>query len=62
MKIADISHYQGDINWDLVRQELGLCIFRASVGQNKDSKYIDNAKNCNLPFGAYHYQQMKAKQ
>ena len=55
MKIADISHYQGDINWDLARQELGLCIFRASVGQNKDSKYIDNAKNCNLPFGAYHY-------
>lgn len=55
MKIADISHYQGDINWDLARRELGLCIFRASVGQNKDSKYIDNAKNCNLPFGAYHY-------
>lgn len=55
MKIADISHYQGDIDWNLARQELELCIFRASVGSSKDNKYIENAKNCGLPFGAYHF-------
>lgn len=53
--IADISHYQGKINWTSARKELKLCIFRASVGSNVDNKYPSYAKNCGLPFGVYHY-------
>lgn len=53
--IADISHYQGEINWELARKDLRLCIFRASIGYNKDDKYLSYAKNCGIPFGVYHY-------
>lgn len=53
--IADISHYQGEINWAAARKELKLCIFRASVGSNKDNKYLSYTKNCGIPFGVYHY-------
>lgn len=55
MKIADISHYQGIIDWAKARKELELAIFRASVGSNKDNNYVKNAKECGIPFGAYHY-------
>lgn len=55
MKIADISHYQGTINWDKAREELDFVIFRASVGKAKDTKYVSNAQKCGVPFGAYHY-------
>lgn len=53
--IADISHYQGEIDWISARKDLKLCIFRASVGFNSDKKYLLYTKNCNLPFGVYHY-------
>ena len=53
--IADISHYQGEINWTAARKYLQLCIFRASVGSNKDNKYLFYTKNCGIPFGVYHY-------
>ena len=53
--IADISHYQGEINWAAARKDLKLCIFRASVGSNLDKKYPSYAKNCGIPFGVYHY-------
>lgn len=53
--IADISHYQGEIDWTTARKELQLCIFRASVGSNKDNKYLSYTKNCGVPFGVYHY-------
>lgn len=55
MKIADISVYQGDIDWNTARKELEMVIFRSSIGYNTDKKYIYNAQNCNLPFGVYHY-------
>ena len=55
MKIADISSYQGKIDWAKARTELELVIFRASVGLNKDTKYLSYTKNCGLPYGAYHY-------
>lgn len=55
MKIADISVYQGNIDWEKARQELEMVIFRASIGEKKDTKYIQNAKNCKIPFGVYHY-------
>ena len=55
MKIADISSYQGNIDWTKAREELELIIFRASVGKNKDTKYLSYTKNCGVPYGAYHY-------
>lgn len=55
MKIADISVYQGNIDWEKARQELELIIFRASIGNNPDKKYVQNAKDCGIPFGVYHY-------
>ena len=54
-KIADISHYQGSINWTEARKELSLVIFRASVGMKQDQKYLGNASACGIPYGVYHY-------
>ena len=54
-KIADISHYQGNINWAEARKELSLVIFRASVGMKRDQKYLENASACGIPYGVYHY-------
>lgn len=54
-KIADISHYQGEVNWDKAREELELVIFRASVGSNPDKKYLEYTAVCGVPYGAYHY-------
>lgn len=53
--IADISVYQGNIDWDKARKELEMAIFRASVGDKKDTKYVTNADTCSIPYGAYHY-------
>lgn len=53
--IADISAYQGNINWELARKELIMCIFRASIGLKEDTKYLKNATECGVPYGAYHY-------
>lgn len=53
--IADISVHQGKIDWDEARKELELVIFRASIGEKADTKYVYNATNCKVPFGVYHY-------
>lgn len=55
MKIADISHYEGKIDWELARKELDLVIFRASVGLDADNKYAQYAAECGIPYGVYHY-------
>ena len=54
-KIADISHYQGNIDWTQARNELAFIIFRASVGSNADKKYLEYTRDCDVPYGAYHY-------
>lgn len=54
-KIADISAWQGDVDWVKAREELDFVILRASIGKSIDKKYLQNARNCGLPFGAYHY-------
>lgn len=54
-KIADISKYQGNVDWAKARKELDFVILRASCGSAIDSKYLQNVSNCGLPFGAYHY-------
>ena len=56
--IADLSHYQGNIDWSKAAKQLELVILRATVGQNKDNKYNEYAENCKkykIPFGTYHY-------
>lgn len=54
-KIADISKWQGNIDWEKARTELDLVIFRASCGSSIDSKFLENVSACGLPFGVYHY-------
>lgn len=54
-KIADISKYQGNVDWVKARKELDFVILRASCGNAIDSKYLQNVSNCGLPFGVYHY-------
>lgn len=55
-QIADISHHDHPINWDLMRPALDLVIFRASIGKDgKDKKYLQYTAECGLPYGAYHY-------
>lgn len=56
--IADLSHYQGTINWKEASPHLDFVILRATVGSNKDNKYKEYATNCRaykVPFGTYHY-------
>lgn len=54
-KIADISKWQGTIDWEKARTELDLVIFRASIGRSIDSKFLANVAACGVPFGVYHY-------
>lgn len=57
--IADISKWQGNVDWSAASKELELAILRASCGQDTiDAKYLRNVEGCvqyNVPFGAYHY-------
>lgn len=55
MKICDISHWQGEINWDKVNNELDLIIFRVSHGKELDKKYLEYTSNCTVPYGVYCY-------
>lgn len=57
-KIADISKYNGVVDWEKSSKELLFCILRASVGLEKDTKFDRNAAECkrlNIPFHVYHY-------
>lgn len=53
--IADLSHYQGTIDWNKTNKALKLIIFRATVGSNIDNKYLEYTSKCTVPFGVYHY-------
>lgn len=57
-KIADISKWQGNVNWSEAAKELDFVILRASCGTSEDIKYERNVNACienGIPFGAYHY-------
>ena len=57
-KIADISKWQGNVNWSEAAKELDFVILRASCGTSEDTKYERNVNACienSIPFGAYHY-------
>lgn len=57
--IADISKWQGNVDWETASKELEFVILRASCGlDSMDTKYLRNVDGCvrnGVPFGAYHY-------
>jgi len=56
--IADLSKYQGDIDWGQAFSSLDFAILRSSVGVKKDERYDEYVSGCkryNVPFHAYHY-------
>ena len=58
MKIADVSKWQGAVNWKKAAKELSFVILRASCGSGMDSRFLENAEGCRkngIPFGVYHY-------
>ena len=58
MKIADVSKWQGAVNWKKAAKELSFVILRASCGSGMDSKFLENVEGCRkngIPFGVYHY-------
>lgn len=58
-KIIDVSSYQGDIDWNLVKNEIDGVILRIGFGSNTlDSKFernINEVKRLNIPYGIYLY-------
>ena len=55
-KIADLSKWQGAIDWSKAARELDFCILRAQYGHEKiDEKYKEYALGCeehDIPYGA----------
>ena len=60
-KIADVSEWQGNINWSLAKDDLNMAIIRAQYGTNYKDKYLDRnqkeATKHDVPFGTYAYAQ-----
>lgn len=57
-KIADISKYQGNVDWSKTKDDVEFVILRASCGTSKDTRYAQNADGCaknGIPYHAYHY-------
>lgn len=57
-KIIDISKWQGDIDFDALKNDVALVILRASCGSDKDVKfdeYVTALKARRIPFGVYCY-------
>ncbi len=56
-KIVDISHHQGDIDWDEFAKEVDLVIIRVQDGSTtidtKYKEYVAEAKKRKIPFGHY---------
>lgn len=58
-KIADLSQWQGEIDWPVAARELDLCILRAQYGAERaDERYREYAAGCEdhgIPYAAYSY-------
>lgn len=56
-KIVDISHHQGDIDWDAFAKEVDLVIIRVQDGSTTVDRnykeYVAEAKKRGIPFGHY---------
>ena len=58
----DVSQYQGEINWELVKNHIDFAILRCGFGQDlpgqDDPTFKRNAYECTrlcIPFGVYLY-------
>jgi phage minor structural protein len=60
-KIADISKWQGSIDWSKASKDLDLAIIRVQYGSltidSKYKEYVAGAKQYKVPFGHYAYAQ-----
>ncbi len=54
-KIADVSQYQGTINWSKASKELKLAIIRVQHGDSGDSDFVIDTKKDTNANGAYKY-------
>ena len=56
---ADVSHFNGAINWDDAATEISFVIVKATDGDvHVDSRFVENAKgaaDAGLKVGAYHF-------
>jgi GH25 family lysozyme M1 (1,4-beta-N-acetylmuramidase) len=56
-KIVDISHHQGDIDWDEFAKDVDLVIIRVQDGSGtidrRCKEYVAEAKKHKIPFGHY---------
>lgn len=61
----DVSSYQGNINWDVVKNHIDFAILRVGFGQynsQKDKFFERNYEECRrlgIPVGIYHYSYAK---
>lgn len=65
LKGIDVSTYQGNINWDLVKNQIDFAILRIGFGiydNQKDKTFERNYNECirlGIPVGVYHYSYAK---
>lgn len=66
LKIIDVSHYQGNIDWEEVAKHVDGVIIRCGFGQDvpeqDDKKFVENVEGCikyGIPFGVYLYSYAK---
>ena len=66
MKGIDVSSYQGNINWNLVKNNIDFAIIRCGYGDNiesqDDKQFMNNVSGCinnNIPFAIYLYSYAK---
>lgn len=56
-KYIDVSHWQGDIDWEKAKKHVAGVIIRAGYGQNNiDKSFVRNITECNrlgIPCGVY---------
>lgn len=55
-KGIDVSAWQGEVDWEKVKNEVDFVILRAGCGTKLDKKFVRNADECtrlNIPFGVY---------
>ena len=55
----DVSHWEGSINWALVKPQISFAILKCTEGTTyKDSRYRENKTGCvnnGIPHGVYHF-------
>ena len=66
MKGIDVSSYQGEINWRIVKNNVDFAIIRLGYGDDvesqDDKQFLSNVKGCidnGIPFGVYLYSYAK---